>query len=242
MELSIVIPAYNEEKRILKTLKTITESLKNLKFEIIVVDDGSTDHTRSIVESYNLENIRLLKNEKNMGKGYSVKKGVLAAEGSHILITDADMSTPITEVSKLLAFSDRYLLIVGSRNLPESRIYIRQGITRVTLGRVFSYLPRLLRIVDDVSDTQCGFKLIRSDAAKKLFRSLRIHGFAYDVEMLLTAKRNGISYTEVPVIWNNDPNSKVNILKHSPRMLLDLLIIKFGDTLGRYKNVHTQED
>jgi len=230
MEISIIIPAYNEEKRILKTLKKIYEYLKNKKcdFEIIVVDDGSKDKTVNVVSNFadGKKEVKILKHEKNMGKGAAVKTGVLSASGDLVLFTDADLSTPIEEIEKLKkSIEIGYDISIGSRGLKESKIIIPQPWHRRIIGKIFPLLVRIL-VINDFKDTQCGFKLFKKGVAKKIFEELKTDGFAFDVEVLAKGKKYGYKIDEVPVVWYNSPRSSVKIFKDSFRMFISLLKIK----------------
>jgi dolichyl-phosphate beta-glucosyltransferase len=232
MEISIVIPAYNEEKRIGKTLKKVYEYFKEKKieFEIIVVDDGSNDKTVEIVEkfSFDKKEIRILKHEKNMGKGAAVKTGILNAKGELILFTDADLSTPIEEFKKLKKeIENGYDIAIGSRGLKDSKIVIPQPFYRRIIGKIFPFLVRLI-VINDFKDTQCGFKLFKKEAGKKIFSQLKTDGFAFDVEVLARGKKENFKIAEVPVVWINSPYSSVKIFKDSFKMFISLLKIRSG--------------
>ncbi|MCM8808903.1 MAG: glycosyltransferase family 2 protein [Candidatus Omnitrophica bacterium] len=230
MEISIVIPAYNEEKRILKTIERIYKYFKNKNydFEIIVVDDGSKDKTFEIVEKFakNKKEIIILKHPKNLGKGAAVRTGVLSASGNFILFTDADLSTPIEEFEKLKEkIENGYDIAIGSRGLKDSKIVIPQPFYRRIIGKIFPILVRLI-VIKDFKDTQCGFKLFKKEQGKKIFSQLKTGGFAFDVEVLAKAKKEGYKIAEVGIVWYNSPRSSVRILKDSFRMFFSLLKIK----------------
>jgi dolichyl-phosphate beta-glucosyltransferase len=233
MYLSIVIPAYNEEGRIGTSLTEIYSFLKkrNYDFEIIVVDDGSKDKTLNLLSEYsqNIPNLIVLKNESNQGKGFSVKKGVLNSKGDIILYTDADLSTPIGELDKLIYWLDEgYPISIGSRDLPESQVNRHQAWYRELMGKIFNRIIRLILNLD-YHDTQCGFKCFRNDAALEIFKGLRLCGFSFDVEMLFIAKHRGIKVKEVPIRWHNSPESKVKIVRDSSKMLWDILKLRFNN-------------
>ena len=228
--LSVVIPAYNEENRLPTTIKEIISYLDqgNADYEIIIVDDGSTDNTQLKVEEIKSKNsrIRILQNTKNKGKGFSVKKGVLAAQGEYILFCDADGSTPISELDKLLTkLRAGYDIAIGSRGLKESQIRVRQPFYREYMGKIFNRLVRLLA-VPGIADTQCGFKCFRREAARELFTLQKIKRFSFDVEILYLAQKGGYKIVEVPVVWMNSPVSRVGLIKDSLRMLFDVLRIR----------------
>ncbi|MGB2629643.1 MAG: dolichyl-phosphate beta-glucosyltransferase [Candidatus Omnitrophota bacterium] len=229
--LSVIIPAYNEEKRLKNTLEGVSGYLSTQKydFEIIIVDDGSDDRTFKIAEDFTKNNpskITVLRNEKNRGKGYSVKKGVLASKGEFVLFSDADLSTPIKEIDKLLGFIDKgYDIVIGSRSTAGSDVRIRQPLYRQMMGKTFNLFVKAL-LFKDFNDTQCGFKLFRGDVARTIARELEIDGFCFDVEVLYIAKKKGYKIEEVGVAWVNSPQSKVQIVNSSIGMFFDLFKIR----------------
>ena len=237
--LSIVIPAYNESQHIGPTLEAITAYLAQhaVDAEILVVDDGSTDDTASIVAQFaqGRAAVRLLAHEGNRGKGHAVRRGVLAARGDIVLFCDADGSTPIEEAPKLLALLDagQTDVAIGSRELPGSELVRPQPWFRRAMGWVFRNLVRLL-VIRGFRDTQCGFKAFRRDAAHDVFGRQSIDRFGFDVEVLFIARRLGYRITEVPVRWQDCRDSKVRPVLDSLRMLGDLFRIRFRALRGRY--------
>lgn len=227
--LSVIIPFYNEQTRIFKSLKTIVSYLnkQDYSYEIILVDDGSQDDTKQILKNFlNNSKIRILKNNINSGKGNAVKRGMLAATGQLSIFTDADLSTPISEIEKLLAWANKgYNIVIGSRGLSHSNIHIRQSFHREKMGRIFNIIVQLL-LFKGIKDTQCGFKLFKSDVSKSIFEQATINRFCFDVEILFIAIKSGQKIKEVPVDWYNSPNSKVKIPQDAIMMLIDLLMIK----------------
>jgi dolichyl-phosphate beta-glucosyltransferase len=228
--ISIVIPAFNEAARISPTLRKVVAYLgeRARDYEIIVVDDGSTDGTASIVmeESTNNKSIKLFQGETNRGKGHSTRRGVLGSSFGLVLISDADLSTPIEEVEKLLPWLESGCdIAIGSRALKDSDIIEKQPWYRQSMGRMFNLLVRTL-VLGGIGDTQCGFKLFRANAAKKLFQAARIEGFAFDVEVLYLARKMGYRIKEVPIRWINSPKSKVRILSDSFLMFKDLIRVR----------------
>lgn len=239
--LSIIIPAYNEQFYIEKTLNSIINYFKTTNFttEIIVVNDGSKDKTREIVlnfiskfeiskkklSSENI-NINLIENYKNYGKGFSVKNGVLSSKGQFILFTDADLSTPIEEFENLFSnLKDRFDIAIASRDLPDSIIIQHQNIIRESMGKLFNFFVR--KIVGlNFRDTQCGYKLFKSSAAFLIFPEMQINGFGFDVEILFIAERFGLKIIEIPVKWHDNKDSRVNIFKDPLKMFLCLFKIK----------------
>ncbi len=235
MEISVVIPAYNEEKRIKPTLEKIGEYLsKNSKnYEIIVVNDGSKDNTNKVVLSLKNKKIRLINNEKNRGKGYSVKRGVLASKYPLVLFSDSDLATPIEEIEKLKKHLENNEVVIASRNLKESDIRIKQPIHRKLMGKLFSLLVRLVA-VRGFKDTQCGFKLFKKEAAQKIFSLQTFERFSFDVEILFIAKKLKYKIKEVPVVWIDQKGSTVDPIKDSIKMLLDLFKIRYNNLRGVY--------
>ncbi len=236
MEFSVVIPAYNESKRIKYTLTRIVSYLEYKKhnYEIIVVDDGSTDNTSEIVRGFNNKKIRLIKNNRNMGKGFSVRHGMLAAKKDYILFSDADLSTPIEELEKFVPFIENYEVLIGSRNLKDSDIQIRQPFIRSKLGRAFPFIVNLT-LLKDIKDSQCGFKLFRKEVIKPIFEKQTINGFCFDVEILFIAKKLGLGIKEIPIVWANSSGSKVRTITDSYLMFRDVLKIVYQNLKGYYE-------
>ncbi|MBD3330470.1 glycosyltransferase [Candidatus Peregrinibacteria bacterium] len=239
LELSVIIPAYNEENRIKNTLLAIEDYIKDNKInaEIIVVDDGSQDKTTQIVNNYRQKNnsIKSIKLEKNKGKGCAVKAGVEAGKGKYILFTDADNSTPIEEFEKLLTQlkSKNAKLAIGSRYLHDSNIKIKQPYYRILIGRIGNLLIRIF-LIDDIKDTQCGFKLFEHRVAKEIFSFQKIKRFGFDMEALVIAQNLDYKIIEVPVSWFNSAESRFRPIKDSLRTLRDLVYIKLNLWSGRY--------
>ena len=238
--LSIVIPAYNEEKRLPPTLEAIRDYLDSGPFaeaEILVVDDGSGDRTPEVVETLAREDprVRLLRNPGNRGKGYAVRHGMLEARGEWILFSDADMSAPIGELSLLLdaARARDAAIAIGSRALDRSLIGVHQSRWREASGIFFN---RVMRVVTGLpfADTQCGFKLYRRDAARAVFPLQRLDGFGFDVEDLYIARIWHIPAIEVPVRWNNVEGTTVSLM-HGLRSFSDLLLVRWNHLCGRYR-------
>jgi dolichyl-phosphate beta-glucosyltransferase len=239
LDLSIVIPAYNEEHRLPKTLEHIFGYLQARLYraEIIIVDDGSSDRTIEIVVASRQKypGLRLLSNAGNRGKGFSVRHGMLEAHGEIALFTDADLSTPIEEADKLLAAlrEHGYDGAIGSRALDRSLIEVHQSAIREQAGIFFNRLVRWIMGIE-FSDTQCGFKAFRMDHARIIFERQRVERFGFDPEILFLAKRNGLRVAEVPVRWSHDPATKVNVAADGIRMLLELLMIRWNAIRGYY--------
>jgi len=225
--LSIIIPAYNEGDRIEKSLQSAVDYLKGhgYRFEIIVVDDGSTDDTVSVASNYE-EHVHLLVQPRNMGKGAAVRSGMLEAKGDIRIFTDADFSTPIYEIEKLIdAIEAGADICIGSRALDASMIKEHQPFYREFMGKTFNKFVQLL-FFKGISDTQCGFKGFTKEAAEKIFPQAKIDGFSFDVEILFLASRADLRIEQVSVEWYNDKRSKVNPIKDSIKMLIELFRIK----------------
>lgn len=236
--LSIVVPAYNEARRLPGTLPRVIEYASRLdeSVEIIVVDDGSTDGTGDIAASVGQACglVTVLRSDRNRGKGAAVRRGVLAARLGHVLFTDVDLSTPIEETSKLRAALVRGAdVAIGSRRLAESDVQVHQPWLRELAGRTFSRLVSLL-LLPGIRDSQCGFKAFRRSTARELFGRQRLEGFGFDAEVLWLARRLGYRVAEVPIAWRDDRGSNVRLVRDSGGMLLDLGRIRLNGWAGRY--------
>jgi dolichyl-phosphate beta-glucosyltransferase len=240
-QLSIIIPAFNEEARLPCGLERIREYFANRpggldEIEILIVDDGSTDATARIGREWaeSLPEWRLVSNGENRGKGYSVRHGMLEARGRIALFTDADLSSPIEECEKLLAAigaGNDYA--IGSRAIDRSLIAVRQARHRELAGILFNKFVRLFTGLP-FHDTQCGFKAFLREPSRVVFEQQRIEGFGFDPEILFLAKRHGLRGVEVPVRWAHDPATKVHVLRDSVRMFVELIVIRWNVLLGRY--------
>jgi dolichyl-phosphate beta-glucosyltransferase len=238
--LSIVIPAYNEALRIGSTLEKVRQyaETRNYPCELVLVDDGSQDETPQILENFQERNAnaRILRNEPNRGKGFTVRRGVLEARGEFVLFTDADLSAPIEETNKLLAALETSGAdaAVGSRALDRRLIGIHQPWRREMAGRVFNLLVRLFTGLK-IRDTQCGLKLFRRATTRRAFELQRVSGFGFDPELLFLIQYLGGRIVEVPVRWNDSPATKVHFLRDSTRMFLDLVVLRWRALTGRYR-------
>lgn len=238
--ISIVIPAYNEERRLPSALHSVVSYITAKGwsfFEVLVVDDGSSDATAACVEEFERHHpeVRLLRNPGNRGKGYAVRHGILETRGDWVLFTDADLSAPIEELEKLLAAAraGEASIAIGSRALNRSLIGVHQPFLREQAGRVFNLLMRILTGLP-FWDTQCGFKLFEGAAAREIFRRQRIDRFGFDVEVLFLARKLGFRTVEVPVRWNHAAGTSVKMLRDSLSMFLDLLRVRWCYWRGRY--------
>jgi glycosyltransferase involved in cell wall biosynthesis len=233
-----VVPAYNEAARLPLTLPKIAEFCEHRgSVELLIVDDGSKDSTSAIVQAFAARYpfARLLQNPGNRGKGYSVRHGMQEAQGDWILSTDADLSSPLEEVSKLWAAADRVqaAAAIGSRALDRSLVGVHQDALREASGRLFNVIMRAATGLP-FRDTQCGFKLFRKDAAKVIFPRQRLDGFGFDVEDLLIARIHGFKVVEVPVRWDNVEGTKVSAL-NGARAFWDLAVVRWHQLSGRYR-------
>ena len=228
MDLSIVIPAYNESLRLGPTLRRVVDYLRQrgFSYEVLVVDDGSADDTSEVARQFEPEGVRVLRQEVNRGKGAVIKVGVLASRGREVLLVDADLSTPIEDLEKLQPRLADAQVVLGSRAVEGSDIQKHQPIYREMMGRIFNLIVQLSG-VRGLRDTQCGFKLLDGDAARRLFPELQTERFAYDVEMVWLARRRGYKVVEVGVRWADSPSSKVNPLTDSARMFWDVMVLRW---------------
>lgn len=221
--LSVVVPAYNEEQRLPRTIEQIEAYLdgRNSPYELILVDDGSADGTRRVMEAAAGAHpaVRVEVLPHNRGKGRALAVGVEAARGDQILVTDADLSTPIEELEKLeAALAAGAGVAIASRALKGSRVEISQPVYRVLMGKGFNLIVQAV-LLPGIWDTQCGFKLFRADVAHSVFENLVTDGFGYDPEVLFRARKRGVRIAEVPVVWRNSAPTKVRAVKSSLDML-----------------------
>jgi len=234
--LSVIIPAYNEQTRIADSLYVIKDYLSNQSYrsEMIVVDDGSNDLTTEIVkfiDIYGKEQLEhdegtLIENSKNVGKGYSIAKGMLRSSGDIVLFMDADRSTHISEVEKLLPYFDAgFDMVIGSRKMKTS-IVDKKPWYRNLMSCLFNVAVRLIS-VSGIRDTQCGFKAYRGEISHKIAKQQRIRGFGFDVEHLYIAQKSGFKIKEVAIKWTHSEGSKVGPIKDSVTMFLDLIRIRW---------------
>lgn len=245
MEISIIIPAYNEEARIGATILAILTymDLKQHSFEIIVVDDGSTDQTTSLVNQFHDERIKLIIIGGNRGKGFAVWKGLSKARFDAALFTDADLSTPIEDLERFLPHTEHNDVIIGSRNLPTSVITKPQPFLRSRLGKTFPFLTKWIAL-PGIFDSQCGFKLFNRNAITMITRYQTINDFGFDVEILYICKKANLDIKEIGVHWGNAEGSKVRVIHDSFRMFLDLFRVRLNDLCGKYpvsSNTHTTD-
>jgi glycosyltransferase involved in cell wall biosynthesis len=236
-KLSIVIPAFNEERRLPATLERIADYINKSgrATEVIVVDDGSTDGTIGVAESYRekISDLRVVSNRRNRGKGYSVRHGFMESRGEIVLFTDADLSAPIEETDKLLVKMDEYDVAIGSRAVNRELIEVHESKFREFAGIIFNRIVRLILRLPFV-DTQCGFKAFRREKCRIIFEQQTIERFGFDPELLYLARHLGLRTAEVAVRWAHSPATKVNMLRDSVQMFLDVVIIRWNSMRGRY--------
>ena len=230
---SLVIPAYNERNRIEACLRSVAEWVRSRPggwdWEVVLVDDGSTDGTKGIAKALADElglPLEVRRHDRNKGKGGALREGVLASTGDPVLVSDVDLSTPLTEWVKLAERLPTHPVAIGSRALEEDLVRRKQPLYRRLIGKAGNLLVRMFA-VPGIRDTQCGFKLFRGDVARELFREARVDGFAYDMEILFLARRRGLAIAEVPVLWFNSPESKVSLFRDALPTLWDLLRLRW---------------
>ncbi|HSE42126.1 MAG TPA: dolichyl-phosphate beta-glucosyltransferase [Acidobacteriota bacterium] len=238
ISLSVVIPAFNEENRIETPLPGVIQYLSNRfkQWEVIYSDDGSTDSTPQKLKQIqnNYPGIKIVRSEKNKGKGSAVKNGMAAATGDVVLFSDTDFSTPIDQVELLLShLQNGSDVVIGSRGLPDSKVEIHQAWPRELMGKVFNRIIKTILPVQFM-DTQCGFKLFNRKAVNLLVPRMSIEGFAFDVEMLIISQVHKLRVVEVPVVWRNILDSRVHPIRNSLEMLRDVTKIRFRLAQNHY--------
>jgi dolichyl-phosphate beta-glucosyltransferase len=239
MYLSVIIPAYNEERRLPKTLEAINDYLQqqSYDYEIVVVNDGSKDTTATACEGMSsvIKNLKLIDNKENQGKGAVVRQGMLEAAGDYRLFTDADNSTSIDQIENMwIEFKNGYDIVIGSRDVKGAVLDPPQPFLRqIILGEGFKLFRKFVIGLWKIEDTQCGFKCFKREAAEKIFPKCKINRFAFDPEILVIGKSLGYKIKETPVLWKNDLESKVNA-KSMFKMAIDLFKIKWNLTRGFY--------
>lgn len=236
--LSIVVPAYKEEKRLYKIIDAIDRYQKSHKFKVeaIIVVDGSPDKTGEVAEDIirRIANGRVINRKQNRGKGYTVKEGVGEAKGKYVLFTDADNSTPLDQVDSLLKHAEKYEVVIGSRYCKGGKLGRPQPIHRRIGGRVLNSIIQLLA-ARGIKDTQCGFKLFERNASKEIFKRQTFDRFSFDIELLAIARKLGYGTKEVGITWYDDPHSTVNPIKDGIQMIKDAWKVRQNITTGKYK-------
>jgi glycosyltransferase involved in cell wall biosynthesis len=236
-DLSIIIPAYNEESRLPATLERIVEylSTSGREAEVLVVDDGSIDGTAAVAEYFRIKipTLRVVANGVNRGKGFSVRHGMQEARGRIALFTDADLSAPIEEAGKLIDALETHDVAIGSRAMDRSLISVHESPFREFAGIIFNKIVRIILWLPFV-DTQCGFKAFRRDRCGILFEQQRIERFGFDPELLYLARHHGLRSVEIPVRWGHSPATKVSMMRDSLQMFMDVFMIRWNSVKGRY--------
>jgi len=237
-QLSIIVPSFNEELRLPASLERIAAYIDsaNRSAEVLVVDDGSTDRTAEVAASFTkrIRNLRVLRNGQNRGKGYSVRHGMLEARGETILFTDADLSAPIEEADKLLSALQQHDVAIGSRALDRKLIEVHESPFREFAGIIFNGIVRVVLLLPFV-DTQCGFKAFRRERCRIIFEQQRIERFGFDPELLYLARHHGLKAIEIPVRWSHSPATKINMMRDSVLMFVDVFKIRWNALMGRYR-------
>jgi dolichyl-phosphate beta-glucosyltransferase len=244
--LSIVIPAYNEARRLERSLRSIAGFLARLDHsrELVIVDDGSSDGTFEVIQSIGAAldlPVRGIRYEVNRGKGYALKVGFAHARGERILFADADLATPIEELSSLyVALEEGCDIAIGSRKMAGAEIRVHQPWVREQMGKVFTWLVRTF--LADVSDATCGFKMFRGEVGRDLFSRLRVDDWAFDAELLFLARRRGYRIAEVPVSWEDQSGTKVRLLRDAWSSARGLLRIVWNQRRGLYDEANSARE
>jgi dolichyl-phosphate beta-glucosyltransferase len=238
-DLSIIIPAYNEEALIVNTLENLRSYMaaRTEQYEIVVVDDGSHDKTVACIQEWQKNSgadLQLLVNQKNMGKGFSIRRGVMESRGQYLIFIDADLPYELYAIDDFLkALKNGYDLAVGSRVLPGSEV---RGVPayRYIAGQIFSLMVQAV-LFSGLPDTQCGFKSFKSEAAREIFRRTSIDGFGFDVEMLFIARKLKFAIQPVAVhMIEHRQRSRVRLVNDSLKMFSNLFMIRWMDWQGKY--------
>ena len=234
---SIIVPVYNEETNIESCVRRLSACMRSRRVpsEILAVDDGSTDATPRLLRnmSATIPALRVVRTARHRGKGSAVRAGFAAARGRFVVFTDCDLSTPPSQIPRAIGALQRGCdVVIGSRNLPGSRLPVPQPFLRRLAGRAFNFAVRILLGLR-YADTQCGFKAFTARAARSLARSAKMDGFAFDVELLLLARRLGFTVGEIPIVWSDNPDTKIRLLRHSPGMFRAVMSLKrrFADVI-----------
>jgi glycosyltransferase involved in cell wall biosynthesis len=240
-DLSIIIPAYNEESRLPATLERIAEYIQTSgrKAEVLVVDDGSKDGTAAVAEYFQIKlpSLRVVSNGVNRGKGFSVRHGMQEARGRIALFTDADLSAPIEEAGKLIDALENFDVAIGSRAMDRSLISVHESPFREFAGIIFNKIVRIILWLPFV-DTQCGFKAFRREPCRIIFEQQTIERFGFHPDLLYLTRHHGLRAVEIPVRWGHSPATKVSMLRDSIQMFIDIFTIRWNSLRGRYPRKH----
>ena len=235
--LSIIIPIYNETTRLNK-LAEVYNFLDRQKFssELIIVDDGSDKQAKELIRQLQKKyTFHLVEYATNKGKGYAIKRGMLQASGEYRLFTDLDLSTPLTDFEKFSPFLSKYPVVIGSRKTKGARVLVHQSFIRENMGKVFTLLSQIILGLR-VSDFTCGFKCFSEEAAKKIFSHVTINRWGFDSEVVFLAHKYRFFIKEVPVVWKDEPNTRVKFPRDAIVSFSELLQIRWNDFMGKYKN------
>lgn len=233
--LSVIVPVFNEERRI-ENIRHIDSFLKKqrYKWELIVVDDGSSDQTKKILRTLKKKlGFKILTHKSNQGKGFAIKTGMLNASGRFRLFCDVDLSTPISEIRSFIPHLKKYHIVIGSRKLRSSRLLTRQPLVREYLGKIFTLLSKIILQVD-ISDFTCGFKCFSDKSALDIFSRQSISRWGFDSEILFIGKRKKYNIKEIPISWSNDPRTKVRFPDDIIHSLTELIQIRLNQLRGLY--------
>ncbi|HBC44669.1 MAG: hypothetical protein UX08_C0024G0005 [Candidatus Collierbacteria bacterium GW2011_GWB1_45_35] len=244
---SLVIPVYNEAKRVGRAFNALSSfhTPKGIKIdEVIFVNDGSTDQTLKLLKSFKSKyHLRVITYKKNMGKGFAVRKGMLTSKAEYTLLMDADISTPLPQIEKFLPFMKANLdVIIGTRKNGHSTVTIHQSWVRENMGKVFTAISRQILGVKNITDFTCGFKMFKREAKQAIFSRAKINRWGYDSEIIFLARKLGFYMVEKAVIWANQKNTKVSLIKDSINSFRELLEIRFRYFIGGYNIVYQESD
>lgn len=242
--LSIIIPVFNEERRLPATLEQVFSFLSSQSYtsEVLVVENGSLDHTLAIAKEYarKYPQLKVLQTGRR-GKGFAVQQGMLAACGEYRFMCDADFSMPVSEINRFLPPAlTGFDIAIASREAPGAVRY-NEPHYRHVVGRIFNGLIRLIAL-PGLHDTQCGFKCFRGEVAQELFKKQTIGGWSFDVEVLFIARQRGYQIVELPIHWYFNPESKISVLRDAIRMAMDLFAIRINALRGVYNQIHATQD
>jgi len=237
--LSVVIPVYNETKRLAGSVPTIIDyfEAQSFPYELVIVDDGSSDGTANMARDLfaSVKNLRVIESKPNRGKGHAVKVGMLAARGKFRLFCDADLSTPLEELEHFWPWFDSgYKVVIGSRKMKGATIERHQPLWRESLGKAFTWLTNKIA-TKDISDITCGFKVFTAEAAQHMFARSVIDDWSFDAEVLFIAQQHRYKIKEVPVVWHDTPGTKVRLIQDATRSLRGLMRIRMNGMRGRYR-------
>lgn len=237
-EISIIVPVYNEENRVETGIKGILNYLNKAKFswELIIVDDGSLDQTAAIVSRLVSQQAKLiLVKARHLGKGGAIKRGVAEAKGNWVVFLDVDLATPMNELDKFLPYRKDYQVIIGSRKMEGADVQVHQPKFREFSGKIFTLLTNIL-VTGKITDITCGFKMYKTGLAKLIFAQSALTDWSFDAEILYLAQKQKAKIKEVPVVWRDDPRTKVNLGKDALDAFMGLLRIRLYDLLGKYSD------